>query len=208
MYIPKQFSDIDKDEVFHFISEYSFGTIVTAQNNIPEATHLPFVVAQQEGIITLASHFAKANHQWMDIDKHRVLVIFSEPHAYISPKHYESKWSVPTWNYIAVHAYGICQLVTDEQEVFELLEMMIDTYEKDYAKQWDAIPLDYKVKMSNGIVAFRITVDDISAINKLSQNKKETERQRIITYLGNSENGNERAIAGFMERREHKIKTQ
>ncbi len=206
MYIPKHFADINTDEIVSFMTEYSFGTIITAQNNIPLATHLPFVVSQQDGTITLTSHFAKANHQWMDIEEQRVLVIFSEPHAYISPKHYESELSVPTWNYIAVHAYGRCQLVTDERAVFEVLETMIDTYEREYAKQWDNIPVDYKVKMSKGIVAFRITVDGISAINKLSQNKKETERQRIIDYLGNSEDSNERAIAHCMKQNENTIR--
>ena len=206
MYIPKHFADINKDEIVSFMTEYSFGTIITAKDNTPLATHLPFVVSQQDDVITLTSHFAKANDQWRDIEEQKVLVIFSEPHAYISPKHYESALSVPTWNYIAVHAYGRCQLVTDESEVFDVLEMMIDTYERDYAKQWNNIPIDYKVKMSKGIVAFRVIVDDISAINKLSQNKKETERRQIIDYLGNSEDSNERVIAHYMEQNENTIR--
>lgn len=206
MYIPKHFADIDNDEVVQFIRQYSFGVIVTAKDNIPVATHLPFVVSADNGSITLSSHFAKANHQWQDIAESNVLVIFSEPHAYVSPKHYESELSVPTWNYIAVHAHGRCELVTDETEVFHLLEAMINTYETDYMGQWASLPLEYKEKMSKGIVAFRITVDDISAINKLSQNKKEIERQRIIAHLGDSDDGNERTIAHLMAQNEDKIK--
>lgn len=206
MYIPKHFSDLDQAGVIGFMAEYSFGTIVTANDNVPLATHLPFVVSQHESAITLTSHFAKANDQWVGIEKQRVLVIFSEPHAYISPKHYDAELSVPTWNYRAVHAYGMCQLVTEENEVFDVLEKMVDTFERDYRAQWNRMPLDYKIKMSKGIVAFRILVDDLLTINKLSQNKNGTERRRIIDYLGNSKDSNECTIARFMEQNENTIR--
>ncbi len=206
MYIPKHFADINIDEIVSFITRYSFGTIVSVQEGVPLATHLPFVVSEDQGAITLTSHFAKANHQSEAIANGHVLVIFTEPHAYISPKHYESELSVPTWNYVAVHAYGRCRLIGDESEVFGVLESMIGTYEKDYMAQWANLPLEYKQKMSKGIVAFQVTVDRISAINKLSQNKKETERQRIIGYLADSEDTNERAIAHLMAQNEDKIK--
>ena len=42
-----------------------------------------------------------------------MLVIFTGPHAYISPRWYEDKERVPTWNYTAVHAYGVPQMLDD-----------------------------------------------------------------------------------------------
>ena len=69
-------------------------------------THLPFIVKNVNEGIVLASHFAKANREWNDTEENTVLIIFSEPHAYISPKHFEKELNVPTWNYISVHAYG------------------------------------------------------------------------------------------------------
>ncbi|HEV8082201.1 MAG TPA: FMN-binding negative transcriptional regulator [Chitinophagaceae bacterium] len=64
----------------------------------------PFIVTEGDERIILPSHFAKANKQWTEITGNQVLIIFSEPHAYISPKHYDKELKVPTWNYISIHA--------------------------------------------------------------------------------------------------------
>jgi transcriptional regulator len=93
------------------MQQFSFATIVTVKDGVPSATHLPFVVSQRDDQIILTSHFAKVNPQAAEILNCKPLVIFTEPHAYISPRHYESEQSVPTWNYIAVHAYGTATLI-------------------------------------------------------------------------------------------------
>jgi transcriptional regulator len=126
-------------------------------------------------------------------------VIFNEPHAYISPKHYDTLVSVPTWNYISVHAYGQGKLITDTEETFAILEKTIMAYEEEYKKQWDNLPIDYKLKLQKGIVGFEIEVNDLQAKKKLSQNKTQAEQQRIIKDLSNSENDHERQIADYMK---------
>jgi len=73
------------------MQRYSFATIVTVKDSVPTATHLPFLVKETEGQVIISSHFAKANPQSADIIDNRALVIFTEPHAYISPKNYERK---------------------------------------------------------------------------------------------------------------------
>ena len=85
---------------------YNFAIVVSVKEDIPIATHLPFVIEERENEIVLISHMSKANEQWKTISDKDVLVIFSEPHAYISPSLYEQQQNVPTWNYVAVHAYG------------------------------------------------------------------------------------------------------
>lgn len=200
MYVPKQFNDLDKEGIIAFIKEYSFGILVSAEDNVPVATHLPFAVSiAEDGRIVLTSHLAKANGQASQLDGKRVLVIFSEPHAYISPKHYESKQSVPTWNYVAVHTYGNATILSEETEVMRVLEEMIDTYEQDYRQQWAELSADYKSRMAKGIVAFRIVVEKINAVNKLSQNKQRAERERIIADLKTSGDSAAVAIADRME---------
>lgn len=132
MYIPDSNLMADTTEAVGFMQRFSFATIITAKNNLPIATHLPFLVAIKDGNIILTSHFARANEQWKDIQNNKVLVIFSEPHAYISPRHYDKKLNVPTWNYISVHAYGQGKLITEMTKVFEVLERTIENYEVSY----------------------------------------------------------------------------
>ncbi len=198
MYIPKHYEIKDKEDIIAFMQKYSFASIITSKNNIPIATHLPFIVREKDNQIVLTSHFAKANPQWKDILDNKVLIVFSEPHAYISPKYYTSNINVPTWNYIAVHVYGKGTIITDEDQSFSLLENMINNYEAAYKPQWDALSKDYKLKMLHGIIPFEITVTDIQAKKKLSQNKTEVERQNIISAFEKSNDQNEQMIAEYM----------
>jgi transcriptional regulator len=160
MYIPKINLTTDKDEIVLFMRQFSFATIITSKDNLPVATHLPFVVTFQQDNVILTSHFAKANQQWQEIENNKVLVIFSEPHAYISTKNYENEINVPTWNYISIHAYGQGNIITETEEVFKVLEATINNYDTSFKQQWDKLPEDYKLKMANGIVAFEIHVTE------------------------------------------------
>src|ERR1700748_3570500 len=186
MYIPKINLLDDKQEALSFMQQYSFATIITVKDGIPSATHLPFVVSLRDGQVILTSHFAKANPQVNELVDCNPLVIFTEPHAYISPKHYESEQSVPTWNYIAVHAYGKATLIESAEEKAKLLEQTICFYEDDYLKQWNGLSEDYKLKMMKGITGFEIIVTELQGKKKLSQNRSETEKERIITDLSTS----------------------
>jgi len=200
MYIPKLNLLDDKQEAISFMQRYSFATIVTVKDNIPSATHLPFIVSLRDDEIVLTSHFAKANPQADELLDGNPLVIFAEPHAYISPKHYESEQSVPTWNYIAIHAYGQATLIESPEEKAKLLEQTIRFYEDDYLKKWSGLPGDYKLKMMKGIIGFEITVTELQGKKKLSQNRSDVEKERIITDLSSSTDTTAKAIADYMRK--------
>ncbi len=170
---------------------------------MPVATHLPFLVTQQDGQVRISSHLARANDQWKNMEDRVALVIFSEPHAYISPRHYDKEQEVPTWNYMAVHAYGTVNIVSNYEEVITLLEATIDNYEAGYRQQWQRLSEDYKHKMAKGIVAFRLKVTELQAKEKLSQNKNAAERQRIINGLEASNDTNEQLIGTYMRNKLH-----
>lgn len=202
MYIPKLNLMTDKAEAVAFMQRFGFATIITAKNNVPVATHLPFVVKNEDENIVLLSHFAKANEQWKDIENHKVLVIFNEPHAYISPKHYEKELNVPTWNYISVHAYGEGKLINEIERVIQILESTIDFYDTSYQQQWNRLPHDYKLGLINGIVAFEIRITNLQGKKKLSQNKTKNERANIINALSQSDDTAEKLIAEYMKNNE------
>jgi len=199
MYIPSKFSMRDHATTIAFMQQYSFATIVSSKEGL-DANHLPFVVEETEGVLKLTSHFSRTNEQWKDIEKGEVMVIFSEPHAYISPKHYNAKLSVPTWDFIAVHAYGKVTIIDDEERSFKELEKMINNYDLEYRKQWDELPADYKNNMRKGIVMFEVEVTRLEAKNKQSQHKSADEKQRILNSLENSTIGSEREMGVWMRR--------
>lgn len=198
MYIPNINKMMD-NKVVDFMKRFSFATIITSKNDYPIATHIPFVIKKESNKLFLLSHVAKQNEQWKQIENSKVLVIFSEPHAYISPTHYEHEVNVPTWNYISIHAYGKGNLITNQADVISLLESTIDSYEPSYREQWNRLPEKYKLGQVSGIVAFQIEVTEIQAKEKLSQNKKMIEQQNIINTLSISTDTNEQITAEYMK---------
>ncbi|WDF53785.1 FMN-binding negative transcriptional regulator [Mucilaginibacter sp. KACC 22063] len=200
MYIPKHFQISDHDEAISFIKKYSFGTLVTIENALPVATHIPFTVRQDGENLILSSHLALANSQSQSLTENKALVIFTEPHAYISPSNYEKQQNVPTWNYIAVHAYGDITIVNDEQQKLTMLEEMIASYDANYMQQWNGLSMDYKLKMLKGIVAFELLVTDLQGKKKLSQNRSDQEKQNIISTLNASPHQTDWDIATYMSK--------
>ena len=202
MYIPSFNQFPNQQEAISFMQRYNFATIVTVMDGLPVATHLPFLVRQKDDKIILASHFAKANPQAAAVADGSALVIFTEPHAYISPKNYEKEQNVPTWNYLAVHAYGKCTLL-DEENKAALLEDTIKTYEASYLQQWNGLSEMYKTNMMKAIIAFEMVIDDLQAKSKLSQNRSEKERESIIEDLSKADNTTEKEIAEYMKSLDH-----
>lgn len=199
MYIPKHYIGQDQQEAIAFMKRFNFASIITSVDGVPVATHLPFVIEEEGEKLLLNAHFAKANPQWKEIVDKENLVIFSEPHAYVSPSHYEKEENVPTWNYVSVHAYGRATLIEDPLAAIATLEAMMDSFEPVYKKQWATLSKDYKDRMLRGIVAFKLEVTRMQFKEKLSQNKKSEERERIIDTLSQSTLGTERDVAEMMK---------
>lgn len=200
MYIPPYYRINDRKKIVSFMRAYNFGLLISAPDNIPEATHLPFIIEDNGKEIKLISHLAAVNPQAKNIESEKeALVVFSEPHAYISPSHYESKINVPTWNYAAVHAYGKPVILNSDKEKIETLEKMISFYEKDYMAQWKSLPEKYVSGMLKEIVAFEIPVIRMDAKHKLSQNKTKKEQQNIIEEMQKSDDSLKRTIAEMMK---------
>lgn len=200
MYTPRSFQFDDSHEMIAFMKQYSFATIITNKENLPIATHLPFVIDDSSGKLLLTSHLAAANEQTRWLSENESLIIFTEPHAYISPTHYDKMESVPTWDYMAVHAYGKARILEEDQEKIKVLEQMICFYEQSYLEQWKGLSEKYKNGMLKGMVAFEIAVTSIQGQKKLSQNKTAAERQRIVGALEKSGNTMEKDLAARIRR--------
>jgi transcriptional regulator len=200
MYIPKFFAETDEESLLAFMREFNFAALVTAENDLPEATHLPFIIEKRGEKIILLAHMAKANPQWKHFADKEILVIFQEPHAYVSPLLYAEKLNVPTWNYVAIHAYGKAKIFETPEENLLLLEKMIAEFDENYLQtNWREIPGEYKLSLARAIVAFEIEVTDLQGKKKLNQNKGEEDGRRVIEAFEKSENTGEQQIARFMK---------
>jgi transcriptional regulator len=201
MYIPKFNQLTDRAILLDAMQRYSFAILFGSGGaDTPAiATHLPLVVKDEGEHGIIEGHFAKANPHWQALAGREVLVVFPGPHSYVSPANYVEELSVPTWNYIAVHAYGTLELIEDPAGKEELLAGLIAINEPRYAEQWRGFPDGYKRTMLAGIMGFRITIDRIEGKFKLSQNRKEQERANVHASQS-SGTSDERELAQWMER--------
>ena len=199
MYVPNMFRETDVDEMFAFMQQNAFATVISVAEEVPVATHLPLSVSRVGDQITLRGHFAKANPHWQELGKSEALVIFNGPHAYVSAKHYDRTDTVPTWNYLAVHVRGRPRLV-DADGALGGLHELIDSNDPAYRSQWDSLSDRYREGMLKGIVGFEMNVLQLEGKKKLSQNKSRQERERIAAYLAASDDSTVRSTGHEMSR--------
>lgn len=203
MYSPKFNLVADRAVLIEAMRAYSFAILFGPQGGTEDggmvATHLPLVVKDEGPHGLLEGHFAKANRHWQALAGQETLVVFPGPHSYVSPSLYVEPLSVPTWNYITVHAYGTLELVEDEGEKETLLKGLIQANEPGYAEQWAGMPEGFRRTMLTGIVGFRIPIARIEGKFKISQNRAAEERQNVKAAHA-AGTADQRALAVWMER--------
>ena len=199
MYTPKFSQMTDRATLIEAMRAYSFAILFGASEPGPQATHLPLVVKDEGEHGLLEGHFAKANPHWQALAGRETLVVFPGPHSYVSPTLYEEPLSVPTWNYIAVHACGTLSLVEDDAGKEALLTGLIAAHEPAYAEKWRAMPEGYRRTLLAGIMGFRIPIARIEGKFKLSQNRPEIDRRNVQAAQA-AGSDDERALAAWMTR--------
>ncbi|HEY2410621.1 MAG TPA: FMN-binding negative transcriptional regulator [Pirellulaceae bacterium] len=203
MYVPEHFAENDLNQLHDAIERYSFATLISQSNGEIEASHLPLLLDRGAGPSgTLLGHMAKANLQWRRAAGQQVLVIFSGPHAYISPQWYQATEVVPTWNYVAIHTYGRLELIEDATAAKELLDKMVAIFESGQPRPWQINePAEFVERLLRQIVAFRIPIDRLEGKWKLNQNRPAEQRQRVIDVLSLQPDDDSRDIAALMRGR-------
>ena len=203
MYIPKHFEAPDVAWCHDLIRREPFAILVGIdQAGAPLATHLPVLLDEAPAPLgTLLAHVARPNPQWQLFARDRpVLVVFPGAHTYVSPSWYGQHPSVPTWNYVAVHAYGVPRVIQDPGRVRALLDRLVRTFEDGRPVPWrmDGLPDDYIDRMLRGIVAFEIPIDRLEGKAKLSQNRPPGDRARVRAALAAGDDPLARAVAELM----------
>jgi len=200
VYSPREFRIEDHGELIAFMERHSFATLVTVQDGVPQATQLPFIVDAARGVHgTLIAHLARANGQWQSLG-HEALVIFQGPHAYVSPSWYETPVSVPTWNYMTVHARGIARVVEEEERVRAILRALVEQHEAPDSGWSLEGAEEYVASMWRRIVAFELEITSIEGKYKLSQNRSENDRRRVAAMLGEAADLSAQRLAEAMRR--------
>lgn len=205
MYTPPAFREDDPAALRAAMREARLATLVTATAEGLVATPLPLFLDETEGALgTLYGHVARANRQWTLEPAGEALAIFAGPDAYVTPSWYPSKHehgkAVPTWNYVAVHAYGPVEFFEDRERLREAVTRLTELYERPRADPWavtDA-PESYVEAQLRGIVGLRLPIARIEGKRKMSQNRPQADRDGVAAGLGASASEADRRVAALV----------
>lgn len=201
MYIPKSFSQTDREILNAFMQAHNFATLVSQIDGQLVVTPLPLMLDTTRGEYgTLTGHLARANPHWKGLTQSEALVIFQGPHTYISPSWYETHPSVPTWNYTTIQAYGLPRIIDDAKTMTAMLGQLVDHHESGFEHPWAMdLPEDYMDKMLQAIVAFEIPITRLEGKFKLSQNRSEADQTRVISALAESSYPPDQEVSALMQ---------
>lgn len=209
MYIPATNAEHRPEVMFDFIEAHPLGVLVTSSSEGLFATHLPLLLDRSRGERgALEGHVARANpqHAFPD-DGREALVIFSGPDAYISPSFYPSKARdgkvVPTWNYVAVHAYGRVRYTSDPVFLRHHVGRLTAQNEAGRAAPWSVedAPAEYVDRMLGAIVGVQVEITRLEGKWKMSQNRPAEDIDGVVAGLGAADNAGERDVAAVVQAR-------
>jgi transcriptional regulator len=186
MYVPRHFSVTDSAILHSVINQHPFGLLISATEQGPYATHLPWLLDSARGKHgVLQAHMAKANPHWQSIGPETpVLVVFQGPHDYVSPSWYADPKLVPTWNYVAVHARGRLRVSDSPEQRASTVGALTERFESQQQTPWKLeLDEDGRRNMLDYIVAFEIEIDELLGKFKLNQNRGADDRSGVIAEL-------------------------
>lgn len=196
----------ERIDVMHaLMRNHRLATLVTVNDGIPEANHLPLLIDPEPAPAgTLRGHVARANPVWREAGGREVLAVFQGPQVYVTPSWYPSKREtgqvVPTWNYAVVHAYGRLVVHDDREWLRTLVTRLTDQQEAGRPQPWrvDDAPPDYVDRMLDAIVGIEIPVSRLAGKWKVSQNRSEADRSGVAEGLRQSDETQAQAMAALV----------
>jgi transcriptional regulator len=201
VYIPPLHKE-DRTEILQdAIRAAGLATLVTLTPDGLIASHVPMLLDPDPAPYgTLLGHIARPNPQAKGaVPGTEALAIFLGPDAYITPSWYETKRQtakvVPTWNYVAIHAYGPIEFFNDRDRLLDIVTRLTNRQESSRAEPWavtDAPP-DFIDVMLKGIVGFALPLTRLEGKWKMSQNRPAEDRAGVVEGL--TEQGREEVAA-------------
>ncbi len=200
-YVNPHFGDADLSTLHDVIERHPFGLLI-ATTPPASAAHIPFVLRRHEGPFgTLIAHTARADPIAAMLDgATELLAVFQGPRAYVRSRWYVNP-GLPTYNFIAVHAYGRATPLADRGAVLAHLSALVRLHEAGYDDEFrlaDA-DADYVAPLLDHIAPFSLRIERIEGKVKLSQNRATADRAAVIKGLRDRGTDDDRAVAAAME---------
>jgi transcriptional regulator len=203
MWVHKDYDDASADEIRRFVLQWPLAVVIANEPELRVA-HAPAQLRTgPDGRDELVGHVAAADPIASSLrDGTKLLVCFTGPRIYVSPRWYADR-GLPTYNFVAVHFRGTARPLTEPGPVVAHLMSLVRDHERSAPKPWrvDTWARARTVQLLNELQAFTMAVDSVEAKVKMSQNRTEADRERVMSMLeGASDDGAAAALRLMRDR--------
>lgn len=203
-FIPGFYAFESQKELLAFVADRPLGQLLTSVGGVIDVSTLPIIRAAHEPRMVFYGHLAKRNqHAEKLVDGLPCVMTFTGPSAYISPRWFKEKKTVPTWNYMSVQMRGNIELIHDASDIHTLLSMTIDHMERELVLD-DETPEPWKIdeaspellaRLSGMIVGFKLHISHVEGVQRLCQDKPAVDVESIAQGLARSARSNSQEMA-------------
>ena len=176
------------------IDQIGFGMVFLTTPDGPRVAHTP-LLSTGDGAVQF--HLSRGNALTRHLEGATALITVNGPDAYVSPRWYANRDTVPTWDYVALELEGPVRRMEPEG-----LEAFLHTVITKHERRIEGAPWGAEeaseatwARQFRGIVGFELEVQAWRPTLKLSQKKSAPEREAIAAGQEAQGNG---AIATLM----------
>ena len=178
----ERFGDAD---VRALVEAYPLAWVCGGPAAAMEASLLPLIgVFDDAGrLVELIGHLMRSNPLYATLSEDpRATILFSGPHAYVSPEHAGRRDWAPTWNYAQVTVGAEVEFDSALTEMS--LKVLIDAMEAGRPAPWSVEELGPRYHaMLDRIIGFRARVTSVSGKFKLGQDEDSETLGAILDAL-------------------------
>ena len=178
----------NEDRALHemLIDQIGFGMVFCQTPDGPRVAHTPLLsTGAKDSGGAVQFHLAIGNALTRHLDGATALITINGPDGYVSPRWYDDRATVPTWDYVALELEGRVRRM-DADGLEGLLHALIARHEGRLAGEpWQAeeTPPDLWSKLARAIAGFELEILAWRPTFKLSQKRTAPERDRIAAGL-------------------------
>jgi transcriptional regulator len=194
------FADEDPAVVRELIRENPWAILVSEGNGGgPVASHCPILLDEEAAGLAVLTHLGKPDDQLHGLGARELLLIVQGRHGYVSPSWYPpGPGRVPTWNFSVAHCYGVPEIL-GEAENLAVLTRLVEHFEREVEAPALLDP-ESGAKIATGTVGIRLPISRFVCKRKLSQNKDDVTRRKVIAALREPGPHSHPGLAADMER--------
>ncbi|MEN0059707.1 MAG: FMN-binding negative transcriptional regulator [Bdellovibrio sp.] len=198
MYRPSYSVNENIDLSFQLIQDFPLGLMISESSGLIETNYLPFLIFKEQDEIYLLTHLARANPHWKSLSS-EVVISFLGPNSYVSPTIYVGKSNVPTWSYAAIEIRGSVKIISDGQELKEMLHRTVDAFETKNQTEWSYdLPEKMQKNLESALVGLKIKVTNLESKFKLSQNRNVEDYTAVLKHFSESSSHKDKEISEWM----------